>query len=380
MMLDRKKVDQASKMASRFMLNVCQVGEEDHPDHGGFRTEFDLEDRKFRMVREPWHTAAAVRALLRIHGRTRNQSWLEGAGNGGMYLERLQCREEDCIMEGALWDPWIEGEEPLRVDSSYRSILGLLDLYGPTGSGHYLETARQVAKWFKEDVYRGGGTHLNRYFPDKETFGWPRSHILDEGSFARLQDLTREKVFGDIYDDQVDALVDSWVEPGVFSCRDAPRMEKDDASEGEEVSTRNMYWHLAPLITACEKRRKERFIQPVSTSLRLIMNSQSTEGYVPQSFDPTNSVTNGGPDGTGTAMFAILWLKMYGLAAEDVYMEASEKAISWIVKSQFLSRETFLGAFYEGKSMENGEIMDSWGAVSSIYGVLACEEYLKTSS
>ncbi len=373
-MLDLKKLDQASKMGARWLVTNCQVSEESNADFGAFM-EADPATRSLRVPLDPWLTAAAVRSLLMVHGRTRHAQWKEAAICGGDYLETLQCSEE---MEetGALWAPWIRGSDALRVDANYRSIAALLDLYGATGSSHYLESARGIGEWFSESVYRGGGTHLNRYFPDKRTYGWPRSHILDEGGFMRLRDLTRDEIYDGITGDQIEALTDASTEQGIFSCMKASRMEREDDLDPESVSMRGMYWHLSPIVLAYEKDKQDRFLELAERGVRLVMDSQTEEGYLNRALFPQTQEASG-PDGLATAMFATLWTKMYELNGNSAYRKSAEMAIDWMIGSQSVSRRDSLGAFYDGKRSNDGELRDTWTTMSTIYGIMACEEYLR---
>ena len=378
-MIHFRKVDQASKMAARWLVKSCQITDTADPNLGAFKAEYDLAERRFTLSPQTWRTSEAIRALLKIHGRTRNQSLKDAAILGGRYLESIQCPEDEGDNAGSLWKPWLDGSELLFVDTNYRSIVGLLDLYGATGALHYLDASKRIADWFQRVVYRGGGTHLNRYFPDKKVLGWPRSHILDEGSFLRLQDLTREEVYTRVFEDQMEALVSSSGSDGTFSCMSTPRMERDPDAQPGEISSRSMYWHLISMVMAQTKLRDSRVMKVLEDGARLGMDLQSTEGFLSRTYKTEEGgKENGVPDGVATAMFVLIWLKLLDISGEEIYMEHSEHALSWMLKSQFLARrESYLGAFFQEMVLYEGKWHDIRGSLSSSYGVMACEEYLR---
>jgi len=377
-MIDEKRVDRASRMAGRWLARSCQVTDTDDPNLGAFATVYRPEEGKFAVGSLPHETSEAVRALLRLYGRTRNESWKDSAILGGRYLESIQCEEDAGEECGSLWKHWLNGSEALSVDSNYRSIVGLLDLYGATGATHYLDSAKGIADWFENRAYRGG-THLNRFFPDKKVLGWPRSHILDEGGFLRLHDLTREERYTKIFEDQIEALLSSSMDDGTFSCMDTPRMEKDPAAAQGELSTRDMYWHLVPIIMAEEKRGDDRLMGALLRGADLLMRQQDEEGYLPRSFLKVGDLGKRDPDGVATGMVALLWLKLYPLTGKETYLAHGEAALEWMLSSQFVSRrESYLGGFFEENHIEGPGSGGIPGAMASSYGIMACEEYLRS--
>jgi hypothetical protein len=380
-MIDTRRVDQASRMAARWLAKSCQMLDPADAALGAFATGYDFDKARPIFGPEVWHTAEAIRALLRIHARTRNQAWKDSALLGGRYLASVQVMEGEHT--GSLWYPWLDAEGlALRVDSNYRSIVGLLDLYGATGSMQYLEVSKGIASWFMSEAYKGGGTHLNRYLVEKRVLGWPRSHILDEGAFLKLHDLTREESYSAVHGDQVQAIASSCDSSGLFTCMTTPRMERDPELEEGSVSSRSMYWHIIPLIMACEKRANEGLLESADRAAERMLGLQDSDGFLVKAYDLEGEPSgDGGPDGVATAMFALAWIKLLQITGKESFGQGAELALSWMLESQTVARRNgFLGAFFQERVSRGGRIQRQPGSLGSSYGVLACEEYLKTAS
>ena len=378
-MLDRKKVDQSSRMAARWLAKSCQVTDVGSPDLGAFATSYDRERGGFLYGPPVWHTAVALRALLRIHGRTRNQAWKDAAVLGGRYLESVQTVGDGGEESGSGWGPWLTGVEPLTVDTNYRSMGGLLDLYGATGSPHYLESSKRIADWFIDRAYKGGGTHLNRYFPDKKVLGWPRSHILDEGSFIRLEDLTREERYTNLCREQIDELASSAGSDGWFGCLDVPRMERHPEAQEGEASPRYLYWHISPLLMAYTKKGRKDILGSIEGTCELALNLLSPEGCLERIYSRAGT-GRGGPDGVATSMFVSVWLRLWEITDKEEYLEGAERGLSWVISSQLTARrvEAF-GAFSNGTIDHQGR-ENRLGSIASSFGVMAAEEYLRLTN
>jgi len=379
-MIDVKKVDQASKMAARWLLKSSQITDRHDPNLGAFRTEYELAEGTLCLSREAWHTSEAIRALLRIHARTGNPAWKDSAVLAGRYLESIQCTAADGNEAGSLWKPWLQGKDPLSVSMNYRAIAGLLELYSTTGASRYLESSKAIVDWFIKRVYRGGGTHLDRFFPDKRAFGWPRSHILDGGSFVRLHDLTREERYAGIVRDQVDGLISSLEPEGTFSCMHTPRMEKEAEDSTGKIPSRGMYWHLVSMLMVQLKRGSARVMEGLNAAAALMRDLQDPDGFLSQAYALQGRAEfRPEPDGAATAMFAFIWMKMHELSGEEAYRQSAEKALLWMMRSQFVSHREAgaFGAFFQERRIHDGRPTNYLGGLASIYGILACEEYLR---
>jgi hypothetical protein len=304
---------------------------------------------------------------------------MESAVLGGGYLESVQAMGDGGDDTGSLWGPWLGGTEPLVADVNYRCMGGLLDLYGATGSPHYLESSKRIADWFIGRAYKGGGTHLNRYFPDKKVLGWPRSHILDDGSFIRLEDLTREERYTDVYREQVEELTSSAGSDGWFKCLETPRMEKHPGAEKGETSTRDLYWHISPLFTAFAKKGRKDLLPLIENTARLALDLLTPEGCLQNIYSKSGN-GRGGLDGVATSMFVLIWLGLWEITEQREFFDGAEKGLSWMLSSQQTARRAdAFGAFSDGTLDGSGEMV-SLGSLASSFGVIAMEEYLRLTA
>ncbi|MBU7005092.1 MAG: hypothetical protein HXS50_05960 [Theionarchaea archaeon] len=262
------------------------------------------------------------------------------------------------------------------VDLNYRSMGGLLDLYGATGSPHYLESSKRIADWFIERAYKGGGTHLNRFFPDKKVLGWPRSHILDDGSFIRLEDLTREERYSDICREQIEELSSSSGPDGWHTCLETPRMEKPPGAGKDETSPRDLYWHISPLFTAFTKKGRKDLLPRIEKTGRLALDLLTPEGCLHNIYSKSGS-GRGGLDGVAISMFVSIWLRLWEITEQKEFFEGAERGLSWMLSSQLTARraEAF-GAFSDG-TLDGSDDMVSLGSLASSFGIIAAEEFLR---
>jgi len=376
--LNLGSLEMASTMASQWLLNAAQIRDEASPDLGAIRTEYDFVDREFVLRPYVWHHAKAAEALLRIYKRTGEPTYMDSAILAGNYLLRIQIPDGEHA--GALWRPWISGKDRLYVDMNYQCIPALLYLYRATDNKAFLDAAVRVADWFINMAYQGEGVHIGEYFPSRNRLAGFRSHILDEGGFLLLYEATGKEVYREIFEEQIDALVAAADHRGTFSCRTNPQMQFWPILEMRNISSRAQYWHLSPVLAAYLKWGQDRCLSILESSAKLMIEWQSQRGFLWNVYEP-----DGRPaeiervDGAATAMFAIIWLNLYDVTQDESYLGAAELALNWMLEAQYKilgDRDTF-GAFFQELSYHRGRWLDYLRDISSSFGVIACEEYIK---
>ena len=367
-MTERRDVDRASRMAARWLSRAGQVTDPTARFFGSFpagsRTPDDL----------IWGTSAAIRGLLAVYRRTSDAALRNSAILGAKFLESIESPEEAGKYAGSLWSPWLAGSEPLAVDVCYRSISALMDLYFATGSPSYMEIAKRIANWFLSSVYTGGGTHLNLFFPDRSILGWPRSHILDDGSFVGLHDLTRDEPYGRLVQDQVEELLSSAMPDGTFSCMSNPRMREGSRAQEGVISSQNLALHLMPLSLLGTKRKSDFVLSKVESGALFAMSWQDAEGYIPTVLSRSAPAGASTPDPVSTAMLALVWIDLYSSTEQTRFLEAAACSLDWLMSQQITERRDIRSL---GSVPSQSEGRSGPDALATGYCVLAYEALLK---
>ena len=376
--LNLGSLEMASRMAAEWLMNVAQITEGDSPNMGAVWTEYHFFDREFLLRPYVWHHAKVAEALLRIYERTGEPAYRKSAILAGEYLLRIQVKEGEHA--GALWQPWLTGKERLYVDMNYQCIPALLHLSHTIGHTKYLESAVRVADWFINTAYQGNGVHTGEYFPSRNYLAGFRTHILDEGAFLMLYEVTNKEAYRQVFQEQVDALVAAAEHRGTFSCRTNPHMQFWPILEMRKISSRGQYWHIAPILAAYLKWPEDRYLSVLESSARLMIDWQSQKGFLWNAYEP-----DGRPaeieraDGGSTAMFVIIWLNLYDVTQDETYLEAAERALNWMLEAQYKTpadKDTF-GAFFQEMGYHKGRWLDYLRDISSSFGIIACEGYIE---
>ena len=377
-MLSLQDLDKASRLAAAWLTDTAQISESMDVRVGAFRTEYLSFDSSFTLGPYVWHHAEAIRALLAIYERTNELNWLESAKSAADYLRRIQCADGE--VRGAFFEPWLNGSEPLIVDMNFESLRGLIDLHRITQDPIYLDMAIATADGFMETAYLGNGLHKARYFPDTRTYGGSITHMLEEGGFFMLHDLTDDAKYLETAEEQVDAIIQSMQSSGAFSCAADPSRKIWDGLPTGNTGSRIHYFHLAPILAAYHRFPKAQYLEAIERGACMMMDWQSPDGFIWNSYRP-----NGEPgetehiDGAATAMFAMLWLSLHEITCRAEYLEASERALNWMIGAQYRdleNRDTF-GAFFQERTLHEGTWYDYLRDISSSLGIIACEDYIR---
>jgi hypothetical protein len=255
----------------------------------------------------------------------------------------------------------------------------LVELHQATNNPSYLRIAGGAADWFVDAAFRTDGTHPGEYYPDRGVLGGFRSHMLDEGGFLMLYKLTGREVYRAVFQRQIDALVASADGQGMFSCRTDPEMQFWPHLRMQNVASRAQYWHVAPILAAYLEWPKRGYLEVLETVALLMMRWQSSKGVLWNVYKPDGQPAETERlDGAATAMFAVIWLNLYDFTGEEKYLESSERALDWMLKSQYKNasdRDTF-GAFFQERAVLAGKWYDYLRDISSSFGIMACEEYI----
>ncbi len=377
-MLDLERLDIASQRAANWLARIAQIGEPTDPNRGAIRTEYFFHEKTFVLRPYVWHSAEAIRALSMLSCRIGNSEWRQSAQAAADYLGRIQCK--DGTHKGSFFRPWLNGTEPLYVDMNYQSLGGLVELHRTTGDPGCLRIAKDAADWFVDAACRTDGTHLGEYYPDRGVLGGFRSHMLDEGGFLMLHKFTGKKIYRVVFQRQVDALVNSADGEGMFSCRTDPEMQFWPHLRMQNIASRAQYWHVAPLLAAYLEWPRSTYREVLETVALLMMRWQSSRGFLWNVYQPNGRPTERErPDGAATSMFANVWLHLHDITGEQRYLEASERALNWVLESQYKNasdKDTF-GAFFQERASHGGRWYDYLRDISSSFGIIACEEYIK---
>lgn len=360
----KAECEKAIDLAIEWTLR-CQKMDEKEKNYGAFHYDFI------------WHDAEAIRALLSTYRRTKNKELLRRAKLAGDLLCRLQYKDNPKDkLYGSLETPAYTPQKRIAPSDIFEAIPGIVELYRETRDSKYLDCARLAGDWLIKHAVCGKGM-MGQVFDAEKWESICPLPIHDEATFLLLFQETKDEKYLKTFNDQVDILLRKQDTLGTWYCH-GYQWDFDVPSSG-----RSQYWFTYPLLAAYQAFKKGECLVACIRSCDRLLRLQMWDGSIPGLLGtdgrPFDVPTCEGNDGTATAMAVILWLNLYRILKQQSYLEASLRAIDFMLRSQYRDPEEKdkFGAFYHSKIYREGKWKDYVKDTGTFYGIMALEEYIK---
>jgi len=353
------------------------------------RQDLDVNSKRYGAFHGEfiWHDGEAIRALLRVYKRKKETVLLERARLAADFILSLQFTDPaNRRYYGSYETPAYTPRKQIAPSDIYELIPGIMEIYQETKEKKYLDSARLAGDWLLSHATCGRKGIMGQIFDAEKWEPIAPLPVHDEAGFLLLYEQTGDQKYLEVFQDQIDVLITHQDLLGTWWSH-GWHWEKDFPSAG-----RTQYWLTYPIL-AHYRRFEENFVLPALVrSCDRLLRLQLWNGVIPafqmtdgSSMTPFARIKGQGPfppfreesnvDGTATAMATILWLGMYEITKDRNYYLASLRAMKWILDHQ-ITHGPNKGAFLHSYKYEDNQWKEYLRDLSSIYGIMALEEYL----
>ncbi len=299
---------------------------------GTFYACYDLTHRTYRLNSWMWCSAAAVRALLTQRSRPGDESLYEIAVQVGEALRKRQLATGPNA--GAIevrWDLDRSRERSYGIvrwlapnDTAFIAAEAFLPLYEATGDSGYLEAARRVATWIRDQ-----GTHQSgrlRVGCDATTGKWDDSWLYVDsmfvaGLFARLAAVDPDGGWSAVLQSTLDDAVRRFSLPnGLFAKTWRSRGERDTVKW-----TRGQAWALLGLLDAYGGVPRKRWLDRAIQCANALLDAQNSNGSWYFVMDDPSS----GECAKATPILAYTMARLFKATGSSNYWQAARRALRW---------------------------------------------------
>jgi len=344
--------------------------------NGFFYACYDESKRSHRLASWIWCSAAVIRALIMQYQLDKNAAWLSLAQETGDKFVQAWRRHRNGV--GGLVVRWDVSETspsgiiPWRApnDMAFICGYGLLPLYRATGKQEFLDVSREMAIWIIESGMKNDGQLIAGYRDDLGV--WDSSWLyVDAGytatMFQELYELDHHALWLSALRKFMSWYISSfWVDRGYFRWIWPNRFWR------RAIFTRGQAWALDGLLATYKATKEKQYLELAQTCADYLIGQQQSDGSWPYIMNRPDT----GPCNKGIPILAFHLLRLYHLSGKKRYMKASQLALAWCEKNQFLANPiSMLYGGIAGRSSE-GAIIDSEPCVnaflySSAYFIMA---------
>jgi len=299
---------------------------------GTFYACYDLTHHTYRLNSWVWCSAVAVRALLTQRSRTGDESLYEIAVQVGEALRKRQLTTGPNA--GAVEVRWDLDRSRARSygivrwlapnDTAFIAAEAFLPLYEATGDPGYLQAARRVAAWIRDQ-----GTHQSgrlRVGCDATTGKWDDSWLYVDsmfvaGLFAGLAAVDPDGGWSAVLQSTLDDAVRRFSLPnGLFAKTWRSRGERDTAKWA-----RGQAWALLGLLDAYGAVPRKRWLDRAIQCANALLDAQNSNGSWYYIMDDPSS----GECAKATPILAYSMARLFKATGSSDYWQAARRALRW---------------------------------------------------
>lgn len=393
--LEYERLLTSVKASVDFIMN-CQVRTPHSPLSGGLYSFYDLDAKTYRMNHWIWGWGPPILLLLEasripeLNKQYEKGRLYETACEIGYTSTRMQVYNEDHETHGlgtVRWDPvfkdpaseiqygyseYITGGS----DSNFLSAWAWIPLYMVTGDRHFLESAELLANTTERLM---GRFELIPQDYAADAGKWT-DHTLDESGFgvegiAELYRVTgneRYKETGRRYMEQ--HLSKLQRDDGLWQ-----RMWIRSKGMAKETMfmTRGQGWAMEGLLATYRLTGDKKYLELAVKMAEQLMKYQHETGVWPFMFNrPLEEVSAGEK---GTALWSLLFYKLYSYTGDERHLESARKALLWCIDNQYTGHDRHAYGGIVSCHHQSAVVYRRWFHVccsyaSGFFGLAALEE------
>ncbi len=360
------------------------------PFYGGLYCFYDLDARTYRLPSWIWQWGPAIHLMLRaadynIFNPTKRDKLLIDALSIGKISLSYQVNNEAHPTHGLgsfrcsprAVPPGCVEHITGGSDSNFLSGWGWIPLYRKFKDKSFLDSAYMLAK-ATERVMNQFELIPQDY--SKNISDWS-NHTLDESGFGTEGLAELFLVTGD---DWVKNLTCRYMDMHVrkFELEDGLWERSWNRKVGKaapnEYMTRGLGWAMEGLLSCARIKPEGPYLEKACSMAEHLLKWQNDEGH--WNFFFNRSSDEVGVSEKGTALWSILFYRLYDFTGDLRHLKAAQRALSWCVKNQYYGPDRLAHGAIVGCNPQSGIVYRKWFNLTCTYaaafaGIAACVEY-----
>lgn len=366
----------------------------DSPTYGGLNLFYDYNAKTYRRTHWIWSSGPSIKLLLdtannvpEITQNITKEHLKEVADQIGSTSQKFQVKDPENPVHGIVTSRWKEMGKDLKQHAGFEEYYSIADglflvawgwmpLYRETGNPKYLEDSKIMVQSAQKLL---------------DTFEIiPMDYIVSE---KKWKDFTiSEAGFGsegicEVYLETKDETIKATGE--LFTDRLLTKFQQDDGLWARKVNfspekiipsqkhTRGQGWAMEGLISSYNMTKNSKYKKLAEHMATVLMDYQHNEGYWTYNFD--KPVSEVGISEKGTALWSLLFYRLYEITKNPKHLEAAQKALTWCMDNQYTGSDIEGQGGVIGLTFQSGVTYRNWfplacSYTSGFFGLAILEE------
>lgn len=366
----------------------------DSPTYGGLNLFYDYDAKTYRRTHWIWSSGPSIKLLLdtannvpEITQNIAKEHLKEVADQIGSTSQKFQVKDPENPVHGIVTSRWKEMGKDLKQHAGFEEYYSIEDglfmvawgwmpLYRETGNAKYLEDAKIMVQSAQKLLDTFEIIPMDYIVSEKK---WKDFTISEAGFgsegicevYLETKDETI-KATGELFTDRL--LTKFQQEDGLWACKVNFSPEKIIPSQKH---TRGQGWAMEGLISSYNMIKNSKYKKLAERMATVLMDYQHNEGYWTYNFD--KPVSEVGISEKGTALWSLLFYRLYEITKNPKHLEAARKALIWCMDNQYTGADVEGQGGVIGVTFQSGVTYRNWfplacSYTSGFFGLAILEE------
>ena len=338
---------------------------------------YDIDSRNFRCSHWIWSWGPSILLLIeasKIHDLNMNHEKLKRVAKEiGDNSLRFQIQFKHHPANGLVVSRWRQGisnGQPHNyfisgsADAMFLAGWGWVPIYEMTGEKRYLEACKALA------IAADRITHEfdlvpQDYIPYEGKWS---DYTIDESGFgtegfAEFYRITGDEMYQRIGGRYFEQCLNKFErEDGLW---DRMWSFKTESRSPTSYHTRAAGWAMEGLLAAHRLLPTGRYLEKAKRMAEHLIKWQQSSGCWNYNFNkPVEEV---GISEKGTALWSLLFYRLYNAAGDEQYLETARKALTWCLENQYIGPDIDAYGSIIGRSPQSGVSYRRWFDLSCVY-------------
>ncbi len=394
--ITRDSVMNALNASVSFMLS-CKDLSVNGPFRGGFNLFYDLDGGTYRNPCWPWGYGPVIKSLsdasdipeiAEVYGKDELE---ETALRAGQTSLKFRIFNEGHIADGVSTSRFnpnvtIDGGTRERLcsvsDGGFLCGWAWIPLYEKTGRAEFL-SAGQLHAATVERLLAQYGVPPQDFMSEENKW---TEHTLDESGFGTeafdaLYRVTGDEKYAQLCERYIDNHIARFERPDGLWER---ACYQNGSADPTIYMTRGLGWSMEGLLAAHNtlKHKTDKYLQKAVVMAEHLMAAQQPDGAWNFCFNEPREAVGIGEK--GTALWALLFYKLYGFTGDACHLNTGRKALLWCMNNQRRSDDKRIHGSVPSYSPQSAIVYRPWFEIACVYTsaffALALMEELKIRS
>lgn len=364
------------------------------PTYGGLNLFYDYEVKTYRRPHWIWASGPSIKLLLDAANNIpefpksiSKEHLKEVAIQIGNTSKKFQVKDPNSPINGIVTSRWKEIGGKLNQHAGFEEFYSIADalflvgwgwmpIYRETGESTYLEDSKLMVESAQKLLDAYEIIPMDYIVSEKK---W-KDYTISEAGFG-------PEGICEVYIESKDETVKAIGE--LYMSRLLNRFQQEDGLWARKFNfnpektipslkhTRGQGWAMEGLISSYTMTKDVKYLKLSERMAAMLIKYQNKAGYWSYNFDkPASEV---GISEKGTALWSLLFYRLYEINKNPIYLETARKALTWCLDNQYMDSDIEGHGGLVGITSQSGVTYRSWyplacSYTSAFFGLAVLEE------